>query len=467
MSTSKGVDVGFSHSNNPNNQEWIPMPRRPDAVDPASSPWHLLGAELRYWRGEVCGLSLREAAGQGLCDYGDLSRWERGLVPAPLDVIERLEGLYGAKGRLGALHSFAAEFDRLSRAALEQPVSDLAEDGDMHRRAAMQLLAALGAEAVIPPGTWETLFSGIENAAAARGIGVDDWEEVVWEHGLSYYTQAPGTLIHDVTADLAEISRLLARPSSPAARTDLLRVSAQLAVLMGMEMSDVGDLDSSRRSWRVARRAADATGDRDLQVWVRGWEAEYGFWAGRPAPVLTRLTSEAAHLAQGNASAGLAEALRARAFISAAQGDANITRATLGELKNVCDRLPDSAISDRTSPFWSFGGRDAAWAHAYSLGLIGDTTEAAKAVDEAIALCPTTFTGNVIHYELVRALVLIGDGHVNDGLAHALTTAHAWPVSTIRRRTLVRILEALPDKGHALDSARELRSLTAGPSSES
>ena len=44
------------------------MPRRPDAVDPAASPWHLLGSELRYWRDEVRGLSQRDAAAQALCD---------------------------------------------------------------------------------------------------------------------------------------------------------------------------------------------------------------------------------------------------------------------------------------------------------------------------------------------------------------------------------------------------------------
>ncbi|MEO3884357.1 XRE family transcriptional regulator [Nonomuraea sp. B5E05] len=333
----------------------------------------------------------------------------------------------------------------------------------MHRRAAMQVLAALSAGAVIPPGTLETLFSGIEDTIADRGIGADDWEEIAWEHGFSYYTQEPGTLIHAVTADFAEISRVLRRTSSTVVRAGLLRVSAQLAVLLGLEMSDVGEHRPSLQSWRLARRAADAAGDRDLQVWVRGWEAEYGFWSGRPAPVLARLTGEAAHIANGMPSAGLAEALRARAFISASQGDAHGTRAVLSELNDVCERLADNAASDRTSPLWSFVERDAAWAHAYSSAVIGDAAQAASAVDKALALCPATFTGNIVHYELVRALTLVSEGDIGGGLAHALTTAHAWPISTIRRRTLGRILEALPEKARALDAARELRTLTTAP----
>lgn len=441
------------------------MPRRPDAVDPAASPWHLLGAELRHWRDTVCGMSQREAAAHALCDHGDLSRWERGQAQVLPDVIERLDALYGAQGRLKALRAFAGEFDRLSQVA-PAGVNDLAEDDDMHRRAAMRLLAALGAGAAIPPGTLETLFSGIENAVADRGIRVGDWEEIAWEHGFTYYTQAPGTLIHAVAADLAEVSRLLQRTSSAVARTGLLRVSAQLAVLMGMEMSDVGELRPSRQSWQLARRAADATGDRGLRVWVRGWEAEYGFWSGRPAPALARLAEDAVRIAEGAASAGLAEALRARAFVAASQGDIGTTRAALTELSGVFEVLPSEATSDRTTPLWSFVERDAAWANAYSLALIGDTAEATDAVDRALALCPAAFTGNVNHYELVRALALVGEGAIDDGLAHAVTTAQDWPISTIRRRTLVRILEALPGKERGLELARELRALVAAPASD-
>ncbi|MGP3917725.1 helix-turn-helix domain-containing protein [Nonomuraea sp. 10N515B] len=425
----------------------------------------MLGSELRHWRDEVCGLSQREAAAQALCDHGDLSRWERGQAQVLPDVIERLDALYGAQGRLKALRAFAGEFDRL-RQVVPEEASDLAEDDDMHRRAAMRLLAALGAGVAIPPGTLETLFSGIDNAVADRGIHADDWEEIAWEHGFSYYTQAPGTLIHAVAADLAEVSRLLQRTSSAVARTGLLRVSAQLAVLMGMEMSDVGELRSSRQSWQVARRAADATGDRELRVWVRGWEAEYGFWAGRPAPVLARLTEDAVHIAQGAASAGLAEALRARAFVAASQGDVHTVRVALGELRDVYERLPGDATSERTTPLWSFAERDAAWANAYSLALIGDTTPATAAVDRAIAVCPPTFTGNINHYELVRALALVGEGDIDHGLGHAVTTAHAWPISTIRCRTLGRILDALPKKGRELEAARELRSLAARPAAD-
>jgi hypothetical protein len=440
------------------------MPRRPDAVDPTASPWHLLGAELRYWRDDVCDLTLREAAARALCDHGDLSKWERGLARTQPDVIERLDALYGANSRLVAIHAAMAELDayRMGRLVADPSASD--EDGDMERRAVMQILAALGAGMAIPPGSLEALFSGVERAMAGRGgTDLDDWDEIAWEHDFSYYTHAPGATFHAVAMDFAEVSRLLHRTSSVTARTGLLRVSAQLAVLMGMEMSDVGEQSSSKRLWRMARRAADAAGDRDLRVWVRGWEAEYGFWSGRPAPVVARLANEAVQIADGAPSRSLAEAHMVRAFLLASQGDGENTRAALSDLKKTFDALPDTAASDQTSPLWSFRPWARAWALAYPLALIGETRSALEATDQARALCPSTFYGNAANLQLVSALTLVRDREVDQGLTQATATAQTWPVSTIRRRIIGQVLDALPKKAQALEGARELRSLTAGP----
>ncbi|MFC4006854.1 helix-turn-helix domain-containing protein [Nonomuraea purpurea] len=108
----------------------IRMPRRPDAVDPTASPWHLLGAELRHWRDEVCNLNLREAAGKALCDHGDLSKWERGLVRIPTDVIDRLDDLYRANERLVALYAAMSELDcyRMGRVVSADPSSSDEDD---------------------------------------------------------------------------------------------------------------------------------------------------------------------------------------------------------------------------------------------------------------------------------------------------------------------------------------------------
>ncbi|GAA2210243.1 hypothetical protein GCM10009850_057020 [Nonomuraea monospora] len=442
------------------------MPRRPDAVDPAASPWHLLGAKLRHWRDDVCALSQRDAAAKALCDHGDLSKWERGLTRVQPDVAARLDALYGADGRLIALHSAMTELDdyRTGKA----PIPDLSshdEDDDMERRAVMQILAAIGAGAAIPPESWDALFSGVERTIAERGdLGLDDWSEVVWEHDFAYYTNPPGTVFRTVAADFAEVSTVLNRTSSATARTGLLRVSAQLAALMGMELSDVGDQGSSLRTWRLARRAADATGDRELRVWVRGWEAEYGFWSGRPAPVVARLADEAVGIAAGVPSRSLAEAHMVRAFLAASQGDKENTHTALNDVRRTFDALPNSVDSEQISPLWSFRGWAQAWALAYPYALIGATKEAIDATDQARALCPPSFHGNMANLSLVHALTQTRALDVGPGLQQAVATMRAWPISTVRSRIVGQLLGGLPEQSRGLDSARELRTLAAGTS---
>ncbi|MFC5830634.1 helix-turn-helix domain-containing protein [Nonomuraea insulae] len=436
-------------------------------MDPAASPWHLLGAELRYWRDEVRKLNLREAAAKALCDHGDLSKWERGLARMQTDVIDRLDDLYGANGRLAALHAAMTELDNYRMGRVAPDASSRDEDDDMERRAVMQILAALGAGAAIPPGTWDALFSGVERTIAGRsGIGVDDWSEIVWEHDFAYYTNPPGTVFQTIASDFAEVSTLLKRTSTATARSGLLRISAQLAVLMGMEMSDVGDQGSSLRAWRLARRAADATGDRDLRVWVRGWEAEYGYWAGRPAPVIARLANDAIEIADGSPSRSLAEAHMVRAFLLASQGDAASTQTALVDLRRTFDAFPDAVDSDQTSPLWSFRAWAQAWALAYPYALLGQTREAIDATDQARALCPPTFHGNAANLALVYALTQARGRDVDHGLQEAIATAQAWPVSTIRRLIIGQMLDDLPQKSLESEAAHELRSLTKGSVSD-
>ncbi|MFC4006853.1 XRE family transcriptional regulator [Nonomuraea purpurea] len=334
----------------------------------------------------------------------------------------------------------------------------------MERRAVMQILAAIGAGAAIPPGTWDALFSGVERTISGRsGIDVDDWAEIIWEHDFAYYTNPPGTVFQTIASDFAEVSTVLKRTSSATARSGLLRVSAQLAVLMGMELSDLGDQGASLRSWRLARRAADATGDRELRVWARGWEAEYGFWVGRPAPVVAKLTNDAIEIADGVPSRSLAEAHMVQAFLLASQGDKERTHAALGDLRRTFDALPDSVDSDHTSPLWSFRAWAQSWALGYPYALIGETREAVDATEQARTLCPPAFHGNVANLSLVHALTQTRDRDVDQGLQQAITTAQAWPISTIRSRIIGQMLDGLPEKGRALDAARELRALTAGP----
>jgi len=162
----------------------------------------------------------------------------------------------------------------------------------MKRRAALQMLAALSAGAAIPPGALEMVLSGAAPGFVDQ-VDVDRWEQTVHEYRHVSLMRWTGALIPDLTADLVALGRLLERKNPPSVHTRLLRVSAELSGRLAAELDDIGDRRAARVAWASARRAADASGDRDLSVWVRGYEADQARWSGCPDHVVTGLADEA------------------------------------------------------------------------------------------------------------------------------------------------------------------------------
>jgi hypothetical protein len=326
----------------------------------------------------------------------------------------------------------------------------------------MRVMAAISAGIAIPVGTLEALTSGIERAATDRqSLSVEDWEEIAWERAHNWMVSSPGSLISAVTIDMAEISRLLDRNPSPAMRDGLLRTSAQLGTILAVELGDVGENANSLSMWRMARRAADASGDRDLRVWVRGREAVYAAMSNRPLVVAGRLADDAIRIADGRSGAGLVRASHAKALISARLGDAEQARAALDDLDRTFERLPDDVNSYDASPIWAYPERSVQWNHACVSAFIGDIQEACQATDRALTLFTADHHGDNANLRLVRALTLVHDRDVAEGLDIALAVAHAYPLSSTRRRVADQIVKALPDKARDLPAARELRALTA------
>lgn len=429
----------------------------------------VFGAVMRRWRENDRKIGLRKAAEELSVNFSHLAKWERGERPVPADMIQKLDHVYAADGVLVALHNLTARHDALlAISELGYPPSSTSEenhpfyeDGDnMERRALLQLLAAMSSGAAIPAGALETIFSRTEHAIGGRdGADLEDWEESVFEYGFLYLTRPPGSLISGAAADFVEISRLLTNSRFPDTRTGLLRISAQLAALLGMEFSDIGEKNASLRSWKLARRAADASKDRELQVWVRAREATYAFWLRRPGPIVSRLVDDAVHIADGVPSASLARAFNARAFVAASAGDVETTRAALSDLSRVYEMIPDGR---RESPLWSFSERRMHWGQAYPSALIGDTARASNEVEQSLALCPADFHADIAELKLLQALGLTHDRDVTTGLDTAIAAVGKSPLGASRRRILGQIIDALPREARTLPAARELRALTTG-----
>jgi hypothetical protein len=339
-------------------------------------------------------------------------------------------------------------------------------DEDMYRRAALQLLTALSAGAAVPAEALETVLAGMDRSLGERaGLGLPDWEETAWEYGRALGTAPAARLLAGLAADVVGLRQAIERAGSERLRTGLQRVGAQLSAGLAMTLHDLGDFRASRRSWQTARRAADASGDRDLRVYVRAREAHNARSGNRPGAVVVTLTDEAVGLAGGSPSAGLAQAFANRAYLSADQGDATGARAALRNLAEVFEGLPAGPATDPASHVWSWSEARHRHAEAATYAAIGDTSNAGPVIDRTVSLLPPERRAARAQIELWRAVCLVRTGQVGDGLGHALVVLDELPAAhraTAVMRQAGRVLHALPDDAaRALPAARELRALTA------
>lgn len=435
-------------------------------------PWAAFGAVLRMWR-ERRGLSLRGLAEQVRWDHSVIGKWEQGRNAPSADAVAALERALETGGELteAALRAQAMELERLrgeirrlrSR-TLPARAESTEDDDDMERRAAMQILAGLGTTAVVPPSVIQTILFEVNRAIGDRDdFGLDEWERTVWEYAYRGTTGPLGATMQNVVTDLVEVGRLLDRTTDPLVQAGLLRVSSQLSALLAGQLDDVGGYQAAWQAWRTARRAADASGDRDLAVWIRAREATGAYYTGKPIEAITRLVDEAIGLAKGAPSAGLAKAYEIRAFALGSQGDERGAHAALRDLSEVFDRLPPAVTSNRHLVGFSFTEDEVRWDAAYVSALVDDRRRASRSLDTALATYPPELVHGMANLNYMQSLSLVRDGDVAEGLNHALTSAQGLPVNAARRHIAGQILKALPEKARTSSAARYLRALTEPP----
>ncbi|GLW05767.1 hypothetical protein Misp01_08970 [Microtetraspora sp. NBRC 13810] len=448
------------------------MPPRPQPVDPAASPWHLLGAGIRHWRDDVRGISQRTLAEQVHIDDALISQYERGLARPHADTVRLIDEATGAGGHLVALHRNAQEMERLRglqsqrvRAGTVEAESDSSsdEEDDMERRRLMRDAAVVAAVGTVAPlltaltDAWQASESRIAGASVSQSM-IDDWEDAADVHAKAARVDRPDIVLAALAADFADMAPHLARKQPDEVRRDLAHAAARHAALIAGKWADMANRREARRWWMKTRTLIDESGDHLLASWLRSREALHR--RGDPAEDMgdvLKVAQEARRLAGERPSAALVAAMTAEAKTLSVMGLHEDAVQALRAAERVFDQLP--AIP---GVFRSLNERGLWFDRSLVYSLAGDVSHATEAHDRAEELYPAADQARP-RIRLHRAALHARTDPGSAAQAAVQVVSDLPPGRWITRYSsdAQLVLGALPEKARALPAARELRALTS------
>ena len=286
---------------------------------------------------------------------------------------------------------------------------------------------------------------GLADAMTARGdMSTIEWEEIVMEHGFSYMTTPPSTLLHELLVDVLAIQHAVHGVSEDSSRArDLQRCAALLAALTAMTVANLGQLREGRRWWRTARALADRSTDPTTRAWVRGRELVRAMYEQRPIGMILAMTQSFEAELTGAPREVMPEFLAGKAQALALAGQVEEAGAVLPQFFTVCEGLPTPATSQGTSIFgWSKVRQRFTESFVYSFS--GSFELAAAAQDEAVALYPKSYARGPAQIELQRAVCLAQMGDSAAAAGHAL--------QELDRLSAADHIRPIVDLAHRVDS---------------
>ncbi|GII76609.1 hypothetical protein Sru01_15910 [Sphaerisporangium rufum] len=367
----------------------------------------------------------------------------------------QLKILWPVVQRLGhcPLDDLAAATNAAKPGYRESGSNALFPGDDVERRELFQLAAAglLAQTPLINHG--EPIRNLAERMlGTAAGNSVEDWGVTCADHMHAVQTQPPATIRDDLVLDFATVQHSITRATAEKL-PGLQRISAWLSVMHANVLTRLGEHGAARRWWTTARHAADASGDRDMRVWVRGYEAVFGLYTPRSPEALLILARNAQDLAGDRLSAGVLIAVAAEAQALAVLGRQPEAFDRVRHLRGLADRFTMSGESygwgTSSTAFTS------AWVHAF-----GGATEAAReARDQALAANPNY--QNAVNVRLHEAISVGRSGGYNEALLLAtavmadLDPAYRTHMMT---HTARRVLDTVPlDKRTTLPALGDYR----------
>lgn len=415
-----------------------------------------------------------------------ITRWEAGLH-CPQDWAATIAELFGATAdelfpssqksarpseeatmRLHKIIGTGGDLAAIPLAATKVPVQttgvnlrkrhhdDLPEDEEMQRRRLLQALAALGVASTPAVEAIEHIRDGVD-----RAIGRDDasrleaWEETVAEYGYSYLLLPPHVVLRDLATDLAALQLVTGRRTGD--RLPWYRVNAGLSVLMAKTLCNMQQPRLAREWWSTAQHAADASGDVDLALWIRGEHLVYGLYEGHPTSILLRKADRVVDGSPAAECRGMLHVHAVRAQILASSGADDRAAAELRTCEELFQRLPASVVEEtRSVAGWAEGRLryTEAWVHAHA----GDRDRLDAAVFRTQEVSPSDERPFLVQLDLLRAAGHVRSGDATEGVRHAHAVYEAQP----HERRTVMVTSLARQVADAVPAARRADPLVTG-----
>lgn len=349
----------------------------------------------------------------------------------------------------------------------DAPASRLEGDEDVNRRQMLVQLGMLGLATTFV--TVETVRQGLAATLSDEGhaAGVDDWDAIVDEYGLAFYSVPGDRLLRDLTADLAILRQGLERGDDSAG---MARAAGQLSAISAAVWAGMGETRQAGRWWRTARGLTDRSGDTETRIWVRGWEVTGGLYEDRPVPAILDAAAHACAIAGDRACAGSAGLYAGLAQTLAVAGRREEALAALYRVADLTDRMPAGVVADEDS---MFGWPEVRLRHteSYVYTWLGDATRAYAAQEAALRLYPQSLVRDRAKMLLHRAACMIREGDVGGGLGYATqvlddlpATQHTAGVHQIGRAAMRFLPPGERNRPEAVDLSARLGSFYAGAS---
>ncbi|MQY04140.1 hypothetical protein ACRB68_21910 [Actinomadura sp. RB68] len=359
---------------------------------------------------------------------------------------------------------FEVDLDDLFGSALDGQDADV----DRQRRHLLSCLSALGVEGAVRMEPLEPIREALVSVLPGDPHAriVQDWEEIAFEHGHAFLTTAPSLLLPDLAADLVALQDVMQRARDDEQRRRLCGPAGKLSALVAMTVATLGQPRQARDWWRAARHTADASGDRDLRVWVRGYEAMNALYNGRPLAAVLRLADDAIAIAGGASGAAVLEAMASRAQTLALLGHAEDAEKTIAAMHMRFEGLPGASPDERLS---TSAWPKTALQHttAFTFTHCGPAARAERAQADALALYPPGMRRQRAQIALLQAVTQVRRGDIDtavDIAGRAVSSLDPGQRTTTIRRGARMVLDAVPEVELSRPAVRDYRAALALPS---